>query len=144
MALITDEAELQIAEKKFQSMNYHLRNEFAITITIKPHYCKNLNHVDQYKIFTPFLVEELNELCFIDDLELVAELTKQNNIHYHGLLKTVDFYSVQSIYSRIKDKLKDSVFGYIWVTHVSDKEGWIKYMSKNPYEGGFDITNTPR
>lgn len=104
--------------------------EYALTMTLKPSLFKlplqeqiERSMVDIYKFMEYLTAEGL----------LIAEITKNANIHYHGILT----FNVRSKYStyieyHIKDLLRTSTkVGFICIKPVTEETKWKQYILKD-------------
>lgn len=101
--------------------------EYAFTLTLKPKIFAQ-EPEDQYDKSSAHASARLNTLS--DQFTLIAELTKNYNIHYHGIIK----FPLKK-----KDLMKefykcfrtDLIIGFVNIRQIDDKSKWIDYISKD-------------
>lgn len=103
--------------------------EYAFTVTLLP------------KIYT-HPAEKQYDLTYIEIMRilegqsqaytLIAELTKGANIHYHGIIKYLDFKAKTNLTKQFIDAFRNSkLFGHINIKQVTDLKGWVDYLQKD-------------
>lgn len=104
---------------------------FAITVTLRPALYRYTS-VEQYDMTSDELVKHLLSECI--KVSLIAEHTKNFNIHYHGIV-TMRHIINGSCQKRLVDSFRKSKhFGFVCIKQIEDEEGWIDYMSKELLE----------
>lgn len=104
---------------------------YSATVTLKPRLYQHRAEI-QYDMTYPEIVKQL-ALTGIHKSVIVAELTKNFNIHYH-LTITVLLHTGCNI--NVMKKFVDSfrkspVFGFVNIKQIEDEKGWIEYISKS-------------
>jgi hypothetical protein len=101
---------------------------YAFTITLLPKFNKLTTRRQLHRTY-----EYVLEFLQPHKVSLVYELTKQMNIHYHGIINFK--------YSVIRDKVpilywynllrRQSTVGYTVLKPMEDEEGWKEYITKD-------------
>lgn len=103
--------------------------EFAITITLLPKmYKKPLE--EQYDES----ISEIEKLSLDESftISLIAEITKQHNVHYHGKIQTNTKGRDRSFLSHIYNIFRNrTTTGFISVKEINDDIAWESYCVKN-------------
>lgn len=115
-------------------MENFVRNPYpyAITITLKP-ICYKLRPLTQYKRS----ITALNDLIqseLLQFADLRPEMTKANNIHYHGVIlleQSKQIYANDYVCELFR---KLPYFGFICLKELTDAEGWAAYITKQTDE----------
>lgn len=118
-----------ITANKAQSDKVTYSVDYALTITLKPLMYKE-DAEEQYRQ-TALNISKLFPKC---KLTLIAELTQQYNIHYHGIISVPSTLSSQPrkyVFDKIR---KYSKLGKTTVDQVDDYEGWVVYLNKDLQE----------
>lgn len=102
--------------------------EYSFTITIQPKYYK-LEPEAQYDLVIKHIKEKLSTIT--DTVTMVAELTKNYNIHMHGLCTFYINPNKDNIKEWYKCWRNDIYVGYSNIKQCTDKPGWLEYMSKD-------------
>lgn len=102
---------------------------FAVTLTVKPKLYR-LPAEDQYKLVKEAVMGLFKQRN--PKVTLIAEVTKQFNIHFHALLQW-DYASGVN-YPRWfhNEALKYKDLGFTCVKQAQDVDGWLTYISKAP------------
>lgn len=104
--------------------------KYAFTVTLKPRAFVEPGDV-QYDKASYGLYKHLKALCRA--LTLVAELTKNCNIHYHGII-TFTNASIKNV-KRFHDSFRgNSIFGYVNIVQITDLNGWVDYLKKSIHD----------
>jgi len=110
--------------------------EYAFTITLLPRLYKmdadaqyDLTHLPVAKMLLAF--GPITQL----GLTLIAELTKQFNIHYHGVFRVNTQYDVLYPDKRLRKQFVDhfrkhALFGFVNISLVKDLTVWTDYIKK--------------
>lgn len=111
----------------------------AITLTIQPkHYRENIDK--QYDLVK-------NELLMAPFyLSLVTEITKNGNLHFHGLVK--EFIIANRKRGTFRQFIhnffrKSKVIGFVNLTEVTDQRGWYEYCFKDYNKTKEDLDFAP-
>lgn len=103
--------------------------KYAITVTLRPQQYSNPAEEQYdmtYHVLPPFLSQ------FGIQSTIVAELTKQFNIHYHGIVTCQVQPSIPSLEKWITDKFrKHKIFGYVYVKVIDNEPVWEDYIIKD-------------
>lgn len=102
--------------------------KYEITLTLRPYIYKEVPQ-HQFKI----AVKMLEEILPLYQVSLVAELTQENNVHFHGIIELSDLIERNKFLNRFRRFHK--LFGKKTVNQVKFEDSYIKYMKK-------DIENT--
>lgn len=102
--------------------------EFAVTFTLKP-VMHRYPAEQQYDRSASLLTQELQSRGM--RVTLVAELTKNADIHYHGIIR-VPAQVTRDVNKYVKDMFRTSkIFGFSNIKMCDDLPGWIDYISKD-------------
>jgi len=97
---------------------------YALTITLKPcMYSRNCQ--EQYRIVTPHLEKILDGF----KCSMIAELTKENNIHYHGMAFFKDHFERDRYINRFR--VNSRMFGKKDQDAVANEPEWVTYINKD-------------
>lgn len=100
---------------------------YAFTVTLKPELFKKFAEI-QYDLTSGPLKEHLYTIT--PKFTVVAELTKNCNIHYHGVIYFLTDRCKDAI-KCFKDKFRNhKLFGFVDIKVIDDMEGWYEYISK--------------
>jgi len=105
--------------------------EYAITVTLKPVMYRHAAEI-QFSQTYEVLLKHLR--TFTPRITLLAELTKDFNVHYHGLIQFSkdDVLRYHNLAKRFKDSFRKSkVFGHIVIVMAHDLPGWKEYCTKD-------------
>lgn len=116
---------------------------YSFTITLKP----SLYNVPASVQYDKTYDELYKHLCqnFNVKLTLVAELTRNYNIHFHG---TIVFIMINvhkyNVMKRFVDSFRKSkIFGFVNIKQIEDEPGWIDYISKGFHDFTRDTNRRP-
>lgn len=103
--------------------------KYAYTITLRSQLYK-LNPEDQYDKTYLHIASLLKGLiCTVD---LVAELTRSCNIHYHGIIQFNNINSKQNLQLMFRNIFRsDKYVGFVDIKQITDEEGWLNYIIKD-------------
>lgn len=103
-------------------------NAFFVTITLLPKmYKQDAEH--QYDA-TVDPIQKILSLFFCEDYSLVAELTRNSNIHYHAIGRRKECFD--SLRKKLNDKFRnDPLFGFINIKLVENEPQVLDYMKKS-------------
>lgn len=112
---------LKLKEIVQQSVRY------AATITLKPRMYQ-YKAEQQYDMTYPDLIKHL-ECNGFTEYTIIAELTKNYNIHYH---MTITFKNIKlnNMKKFVDTFRKSQVFGFVNIKQIDDEPGWQEYISK--------------
>lgn len=101
---------------------------YAFTVTLKPVLFR-YNADEQVRKTASELETYINGMS--SEFTLVAELTKNANVHYHGIIK-FPINRITNINKYWKDKFRNhKLFGFVDIKVMDDEDGWIDYISKD-------------
>lgn len=101
--------------------------EYAYTLTLKPKAFAQ-EPEDQYDKTSAHASARLKTLS--DQFTLIAELTKNYNIHYHGIIKFP--LSKKNLMKEFYKCFRtDLIIGYVNIRQIDDKPKWLEYISKD-------------
>lgn len=98
--------------------------DFALTITLRPS-----TFVDSCQTQFDKLSQLIKDRLQGCKLSLIAELTKQWNVHFHGFISVPTARGHPSKY--IHDRLRHAKIGFIKVDQITDFNGWKDYIRKD-------------
>lgn len=102
--------------------------EMAFTVTLKPK-LYDYRATEQYDLSFQQIFEKLLLLSYKNQFTLVAELTKNFNIHYHGIVKMP--LEGKSCMKKFHDAFRGSkLFGFVNIKQITEQPIWIEYISK--------------
>lgn len=112
-----------------------IKNCYAVTFTLKPTFTNNRSPREQKEQSEGLLYESLRQKFGnqLEELVLYAELTRNEDVHYHGYLKLKSRISRFELSVTIKWALEGEVFGFYNCKRISDLNGWLKYIHKDVY-----------
>lgn len=103
-------------------------SEYALTVTTSRR-CHNLTTEEQYKESKKELIDilELNKIQH----SLIFELTKNNDVHYHGIIKVPVNDKIRDIKIFVCNLFRKRKFlGYICLKEITEYNIWFDYMKK--------------
>lgn len=104
---------------------------YAITLTLKPSEYRHTPEEQYKRTFRQIFERFQSRKC---KLTLVTELTKQYNVHYHGIVH-VPMESISSTRPALRiiyDILRTMSFcGKSQIDVITDEVGWERYISKD-------------
>lgn len=110
--------------------------EYSFTVTLKPILFKGPAS-EQYDDTYVHVWNLLNSLASRDEdnvgpkLTLVSELTKNYNIHYHGIIQ-MPLRKNSDCMKRFHDVFRNNrKLGFVNIKQIEDKPGWITYITKD-------------
>lgn len=110
-----------------------LSQRYSFTVTLKPVLFR-VPAESQYDKTTESLCDMLRDVSHT--YTLVAELTKNMNIHYHGVI--IFHMGPKNLIKKFVDAFRaHAKFGFVCIKVITDEPGWIDYISKelkNTYE----------
>lgn len=107
--------------------------EWAVTLTLNPKICEQLNFTEQYDIVVNELIQALNSSIYAKNCLVTFELTKKNNIHVHILFTSTLLISKNVMWRHLISILPNWLFGFCYVEYPYSSNRWIRYMHKDPY-----------
>lgn len=102
--------------------------ELAITQTLTQKYNK-YDCISQLASYLPIFLQAL-EKFHVKDVVYSVEITKQGNIHFHGILnfctreqqiECIEYYNL--VYK--------TSLGFSMIKYITDRQGWLDYMQKD-------------
>lgn len=104
--------------------------KYSFTITLKPNLFQ-YKAEEQYDKSYLTLVKHLMTLS--KKFSVVAELTKNYNIHYHGIITfTLHEKQKSNFMKKFTDSFrKNTCFGFVNIKQITDEQGWINYITKD-------------
>lgn len=113
---------------------------FAVTMTVSPKLFKNKAE-HQYDDTVYVIIEYLRKIDHMG-YTLVAEITKNANIHYHMMIDVKDM-SLMKFTKLFKDLLRsENKLGFSCVKLVDNEKGWTEYMLKD-YNETYKLIGRP-
>lgn len=104
--------------------------KYELTVTLRP--CMyTLTAAEQFKATSTILKIILDKFCQGAKFTAVAELTNENNIHYHCLLDIETLYDRDKLLNSFRWKGCHNIFGRKTCTQVKYEESYLRYMVKN-------------
>lgn len=101
-------------------------NRYAFTVTVK---LRNKTSSEQYDL-TYLRVHEILWSCGIKHT-IIAEMTQNCDIHYHGVLEKPG-YSLLEMNYIVKNRFRrEKSFGFSCIKVIDDMDGWVDYLSKD-------------
>lgn len=122
--------------------------KYSFTVTLKPIMYKKVA-TDQYDATSQEVLTKLLGLSYMSpdgkfDLTLVSELTKNYNIHYHGIIKMPLRNSKIHCMKRFTDEFRNSKqLGFVNIKQIDDEPGWIDYISKDLHSTKIHVGRPP-
>lgn len=112
--------------------------DYSFTVTLKPIVC---TAPPEYQYDRTYLEIIKRLRCLNCKITCVAELTKNYDIHYHGI---ISFNVLSKSYEKdFKDLFRSSrIFGYNYIKQIDDMPGWSQYIGKD-LNSFRDIMNRP-
>jgi len=102
--------------------------KYSFTVTLKPNLFKLIAEEQYDKTYLP-LYKHLAAMSH--KFTLIAELTKNANVHYHGMIQFPMNKKVIFRKKFIDSFRKSKEFGFVNITQITDEEGWRKYIIKD-------------
>lgn len=116
---------------------------YAFTVTLKPVLFKDIAE-QQYDKTQEVLVNTLRNFALGRSYTIVAEMTKNCNIHYHGILKC-PLNKYKNVIKSFKDTFRHSkVFGFVDIKVMDDEDGWIEYITKELRTTHYELNRHPK
>lgn len=109
------------------SDNYSVK--YAFTVTLKPNMYRHAaekQYEDTYKSL-------FKNLEMLGKVTIVAEITKNYNIHYHGIIRfAMCFTKHTNLMKAFVDSFRTTKsYGFVNIKQIIDEPGWIDYISKS-------------
>lgn len=99
----------------------------AITLTMNPVYGRGISDKKQYQLFDSLL----NRIFKLKRCSFIAEYTKNNDIHVHGVIESKG-RSMRSIIISLNNTLRcQPMIGYRNIKEIELLSGWITYLSED-------------
>lgn len=106
--------------------------KYAITITLKP-LVRKLSAQDQFERYAYRVVDDVRSAFSKCRLQLVSELTKSYDIHFHGVIQ-FDLKGLKpslNLPRWFRDKFRASKYiGFVLCKVIDNTEIWKDYISK--------------
>ena len=113
--------------------------KYSFTVTLKPNLFKDSAEVQYDKTYLT-LVKHLMSLS--KQFSVVAELTKNYNIHYHGIIRFV--INHKNLMKRFVDSFRhNTCFGFVNIKQIVDEAGWVEYITKDIHSTRESISRPP-
>lgn len=96
-------------------------SNYTFTITLKPTLYR-FEPEEQYDRTISHLIVTLKLLS--NNFSLVAELTQNMNIHFHGI---IELHHKKKWYTTFR---QSDIFGFTSCREVTNMQGWVDYISK--------------
>jgi len=96
--------------------------DYAITFTLRPMMYR-MTAVQQFS----YMTTDMLNLAKRYKMTLIAELTKEHNIHYHGIVELQNHKHLDQLLNEIRPILR---IGRKEIEPVKDKDKWITYIYK--------------
>lgn len=105
---------------------------YSFTVTLLPRLYK-FDAKQQYDLTYSTVFRVVNSIyANSTKLTIVAELTKQFCIHYHGIFNVITDKSEIRCRKLFVDSFRNHpLFGFVNIKLVDDEAGWLKYISKD-------------
>lgn len=102
---------------------------YEITLTLRPQMYRHDSKV-QYEQTKALLDDVFNRGSLKDPsrCSIIAELTQEDNIHYHGIVDLKDFQARHRLIERIRRHNK--VFGKKTLSQIVNYPTWVAYINK--------------
>lgn len=107
----------------------NLDNVYAFTQTLNSRYLGKKTSTEQYDL-THELLPKIYTAAGCKNISMVAELTKNADIHYHGTFTYPGYNLMKVIYILKNVMRKYKEFGFAMYKVVDDEEGWVDYLGK--------------
>lgn len=107
--------------------------DYEITLTLRPHMYRHPADA-QHRLCKEYLQTIFKRDLMVGHprhrkLTLVAELTQENNVHYHGIVRLTGHVDRARLLERFREYHK--IFGKKTVTQLMDYPKWVKYINKD-------------
>lgn len=110
---------------------------YAFTVTLLP---RLFQHPSEVQFDTTYLKLKDKLIELSDTFTLIAEHTKNMNIHYHGVIKFLTVRCKNAI-KYFKDHFRrDKLFGFVDIKIMDDEDGWRDYIKKE-FKETLDVIN---
>lgn len=105
--------------------------KYAFTITLQPKMFK-FDTQQQYDETKNIIVHKIK--CLSSTFDIIAELTKNHNIHYHGII-TFPLHKYKNNINKWYNHMRnDTVIGYTNIKQITEEEVWKEYISKDIHQ----------
>lgn len=124
------------AYKKYAEIAFNipaLALQWAVTLTLNPDVCKQLNFTEQYDHVENELCKALTSSIYAEHCLISFELTRKNNIHIHILFTSSLLISKNAMKQHLLTILPKWLFGFFYIEYPYSPNRWIRYINKNPY-----------
>jgi len=110
-------------------------NSFGVTLTLDPYFCSMYNHIEQYEILVPQILQDIALFpTQIEQVYISFELTANNNIHVHLAVET-GFLLKLSVARELFNLVfsTKSIYGFNKTVPLYNHFGWLDYINKGQY-----------
>lgn len=103
--------------------------QYAFTVTLRPKLYAEPAQAQFDKTY--FTLYTLLKSLSADDLTIVAEQTKNFNVHYHGIINFI--YDPRVFAPKLfTDAFRNhKLFGFVNIKQIDDLSGWMEYIKKD-------------
>lgn len=103
--------------------------KYAFTLTLQPKLYK-YKPEEQYDLTYMHVTTLLKAL--ISTVDVIAELTVNCNLHYHGVIQFKSFKKSQNLELLFRNTFRaDKYIGFVNIRQLTDEEGWLEYITKD-------------
>jgi len=108
---------------------------YSFTVTLLPRLYQS-DATKQYDMTYTTVYRMVQSIfAYTSKLTIVAELTKQFCIHYHGILSIITDKSEVRCRKIFVDSFRNHpLLGFVNIKLMDDEAGWIKYISKDIHQ----------
>lgn len=107
---------------------------YELTLTLRPSMYR-LNPQEQFDKCFPILRKLTDTYC----ISIIAELTQENNVHFHCLVNLKDFVHRDKFLNVFRKY--NNIFGRKTCTQLVDYYKWTKYMIKDVVQTSLIVTD---
>lgn len=104
--------------------------KYELTVTLRP-YMYTLTATEQYNATAVLLEDTIAKVIKQRKYSIVAELTGENNIHYHCLLELKNHSQRDQLLNQFRSKDRNKIFGRKTCNPVTYEESYMRYMTKD-------------
>lgn len=105
---------------------------YEVTLTLRPSFFRQRHPRDQHQIAKEYLSQVmLRDSVRREKISLIAELTGEVNVHYHGIIFLKDHCHRAQFLNRFRRKDIDRVFGRKTCSQLRNYPVWCEYMNKS-------------
>lgn len=99
--------------------------KYEVTLTLKPQWYQ-FPPQEQFRKALPYLEDILKPY----EVSMVAELTGEHNVHFHGILELKDLMEKNTFLNKFRGS-RSKLFGRKTCSQVKFEDSYKKYMKKN-------------